>query len=55
MTAPLGAMLSALVLGTYVSGLDLCAFGIVVFAIALPLVVQTRSRRVKARSASAAE
>jgi drug/metabolite transporter (DMT)-like permease len=55
LTAPLGAMLSALVLGTQVSGLDLCAFGIVVFAIALPLVVQTRSRPVKARSAPAAE
>jgi drug/metabolite transporter (DMT)-like permease len=53
LTAPLGAMLSALLLGTHVSGLDLCAFGIVVFATALPLVIPARSRAEKARSAPA--
>ena len=43
LTAPLGALLSAVLLGTHVSGLDLCAFAIVVFAIALPLL-PARSR-----------
>jgi drug/metabolite transporter (DMT)-like permease len=38
LTAPLGAMLSAVLLGTHVSALDLCAFTIVVLAIALPLL-----------------
>ena len=37
LTAPLGGMLSALVLGTRVSEMDLLAFGMVVFATTLPL------------------
>jgi drug/metabolite transporter (DMT)-like permease len=39
LTAPLGGMLSAFVLGTQVSEMDLLAFGMVVFATALPLFV----------------
>jgi DME family drug/metabolite transporter len=44
LTAPLGAMLSAFVLGTRVSETDLLAFAMVVFASALPLFVLPRSR-----------
>ena len=42
LTAPLGGMLSALVLGTRVSEMDLLAFGMVVFATTLPLFVAPR-------------
>jgi len=55
LTAPLGAMLSALVLGTQVSRVDLLAFAIVVFGIALPLVRPTRPRPAKAGDAHAGE
>jgi drug/metabolite transporter (DMT)-like permease len=44
LTAPLGAMLSALLLGTQVSTLDIIAVGLVIFAVALPSLVQRRSR-----------
>src|SRR5581483_7237157 len=44
LTAPLGAMLSALVLGTHVSALDVLAVGLVIAAVALPFLVQLRSR-----------
>jgi DME family drug/metabolite transporter len=40
LTAPLGAMLSAVVLGTEVSGVDLVAFGIVVLGTVLPFARQ---------------
>jgi drug/metabolite transporter (DMT)-like permease len=40
LTAPLGAILSAVLLGTHVSALDLLAVGLVVFAVALPSLVQ---------------
>jgi drug/metabolite transporter (DMT)-like permease len=43
LTAPLGGMLSAFVLGTRVNELDLLAFGMVVFATALPLFVARRT------------
>ena len=39
LTAPLGGMLSALVLGTRVSEMDMLGLGVVVFATALPLFV----------------
>ena len=44
LTAPLGATLSALVLGTQVSTLDVFAVGLVIFAVALPSMVQRRNR-----------
>jgi drug/metabolite transporter (DMT)-like permease len=44
LSAPLGAMLSALLLGTQVSTLDIIAVGLVIFAVALPSLVQRRSR-----------
>ncbi len=44
LTAPLGAMLSALLLGTQVSVLDVLAVGLVILAVALPFLVQLRSR-----------
>jgi hypothetical protein len=37
-------MLSALVLGTHVSALDVLAVGLVIAAVALPFLVQLRSR-----------
>jgi hypothetical protein len=37
LTAPLGAMLSALLLGTQVSTLDIIAVGLVIFAVPLPV------------------
>ena len=43
LTAPLGAMLSAVLLGTQVSALDIFAVGLVIFAVALPVLVQRRS------------
>ena len=42
LTAPLGGMLSAFVLGTQVSEMDLLAFGMVVFATTLPLFAAPR-------------
>ena len=47
LTAPLGATLSALLLGTYVSALDLFAVCLVIFAVALPSLVQRQSRGIK--------
>ena len=44
LTAPLGAMLSALLLGTQVSALDIFAVGLVIFAVALPVLVQRENR-----------
>jgi drug/metabolite transporter (DMT)-like permease len=44
LTAPLGAMLSALLLGTQVSALDIFAVGLVIFAVALPALVQRQNR-----------
>jgi len=44
LTAPLGAMLSAMLLGTEVSTLDMLALGLVICAVALPALVQRRSR-----------
>ena len=44
LTAPLGATLSALVLGTQVSALDVFAVGLVIFAVALPSILQRRNR-----------
>ncbi len=55
LTAPLGAMLSAVLLGTHVSGLDLCAFAVVVFAIALPMLASVRSRTTNACSRRASQ
>jgi drug/metabolite transporter (DMT)-like permease len=49
LTAPFGAMLSAYFLGTHVSGLDAVAVGLVIFAVALPLLVKRRSRRGETR------
>ena len=43
LTAPLGATLSALLLGTKVSGVDILAVCLVIFAVALPSVVRLRS------------
>jgi len=43
LTAPLGAILSAALLGTHVSALDLLAVGLVVFAVALPSFVRIGS------------
>lgn len=40
LTAPLGAILSAVLLGNHVSALDLLAVGLVVIAVALPSLVQ---------------
>ena len=42
LTAPLGAMLSALLLGTKVSALDIFAVGLVIFAVSLPSLVRLR-------------
>ena len=47
LTAPLGAVLSAVLLGTPVSALDLGAVGVVVFAVALPSLVQMGSRSIR--------
>jgi len=47
LTVPLGAMLSAVLLGTHVSALDLFAVGLVVFAVALPSLVQVGSRGIR--------
>jgi drug/metabolite transporter (DMT)-like permease len=44
LTAPLGATMSAMLLGTHVSALDLLAVCLVIFAVALPSLVQRRSR-----------
>ena len=43
LTAPLGAMLSALLLGTHVSALDVFAVGLVIVAVALPGTIKRRS------------
>ena len=43
LTAPLGALMSALFLGTHVSTLDLVAVGIVILAVALPTLVRRQS------------
>ena len=43
LTAPLGATLSALLLGTQVSTLDILAVSLVLFAVALPSLVRLRS------------
>lgn len=40
LTAPFGATLSAIVLGTKVSTLDMVALGLVICAVALPSLVQ---------------
>jgi len=48
LTAPLGAMLSALLLGTQVSAMDIFAVGLVIFAVALPSLNQLRSRAMRA-------
>jgi drug/metabolite transporter (DMT)-like permease len=45
LSAPLGALLSAQLLGTQVSTLDVFAVGIVIFAVALPSLNLLRSRR----------
>ena len=45
LTAPLGAMLSALFLGTHVSALDVLAVGLVIVAVALPAIVKRRPLR----------
>ena len=45
LTAPLGAMLSALFLGTHVSALDVFAVGLVIVAVALPALVKRRPLR----------
>jgi drug/metabolite transporter (DMT)-like permease len=44
LSAPLAAMLSAQLLGTKVSTLDMLAVGLVIFAVALPSLIQLRSR-----------
>jgi drug/metabolite transporter (DMT)-like permease len=44
LTAPLGATLSAVLLGTRVSALDVFAVSLVIFAVALPSLVKWRSR-----------
>jgi drug/metabolite transporter (DMT)-like permease len=46
LTAPLGAVLSAVFLGTHVSGLDIAGVGLVVLAVALPSLVHWRTRPV---------
>jgi len=43
LTAPLGVLLSALVLGTRVTAMDGLAVGIVIFAVALPALVRLRA------------
>jgi drug/metabolite transporter (DMT)-like permease len=45
LTAPLGTMLSALFLGTHVSALDAFAVGLVIVAVALPALVNSRRLR----------
>lgn len=45
LTAPLGAVLSAVLLGTHVSALDAIAVGVVVLAVALPSLVAWRGRK----------
>jgi drug/metabolite transporter (DMT)-like permease len=47
LTGPLGAIMSAVLLGTHVSVLDLLAVGLVVFAVALPSLVQLGSRGIR--------
>ena len=44
LTAPLGTMMSAAFLGTYVSALDLVGVGLVILAVALPALVQRQPR-----------
>ena len=44
LTAPLGTILSAVLLGTHVSALDLGAVGLVILAVALPSLAQRRTR-----------
>ena len=44
LSAPLGVVLSAMLLGTHVSTLDFCAVGLVILAVALPSLVQRRPR-----------
>ena len=43
LTAPLGATLSALLLGTHVSGLDIVAVSVVIVAVALPTLLRLRA------------
>ena len=43
LTAPLGTIMSAVFLGTHVSALDLGAVGLVILAVALPVLVRRRS------------
>ena len=43
LTAPLGTIMSAMLLGTHVSPLDLAAVGLVICAVALPSLVSRRS------------
>jgi drug/metabolite transporter (DMT)-like permease len=45
LTAPLGAVLSAVFLGTQVTALDAVAVGVVVVAVSLPLLARWRTRR----------
>ena len=45
LSAPLAAMLSAQLLGTKVSTLDMFAVGLVIFAVALPSLIQLRAAR----------
>ena len=45
LTAPLGAILSAVFLGTHVSALDAFAVGLVIAAVALPALVKSRRLR----------
>jgi len=47
LTAPFGAILSAVLLRTHVSALDLFAVGLVVFAVALPPLAQVGSRGIR--------
>lgn len=47
LSAPLAATLSALLLGTEVSRLDMLAVGLVIFAVALPSLVDLRSGRAR--------
>jgi drug/metabolite transporter (DMT)-like permease len=49
LTAPFGATLSAKFLGTPVSELDMLAVGLVIFAVALPVLVKRRSLREEPR------
>jgi drug/metabolite transporter (DMT)-like permease len=47
LTAPLGALWSALFLGTRVSALDVVGIGLVIFAVALPTLSHLRSRETR--------